>query len=389
MTVTQSATVKPRSQLTRFKPRAIAFHLHRWLGLIVGILLCIAGLTGSFLVVMLSNEMYYWWLAQRFGAITPTQTKAAIPAIVEQLQTTYANQNLTFDNLNFPPGNTNPYVAWLHDAVHHHFAVVVNPYTGAIMGDYEYERTWTGVIWGLHVSLLAGDTGIFIMGIVALFTVILGITGIVLWPGWRKLATGFKIKWNGHIKRRNFDIHKVAGIVTAVFLVLTGFTGFAWNIPQAHIEDAIYALTLTPKAPEPVSQPIPNQKPLPLEQLLYRAEAVFPDAKATSISLAHEPKGVFVMAKRQANETAEWGNTKVYLDQFSGEVLQIEDGQNPSRANTILNQFTPLHYGTFAGIYSRILYFFVGLAPTVLFITGFIMWWHRKRVKPNMSMSER
>ncbi|WP_322505644.1 hypothetical protein [Chroococcidiopsis cubana] len=32
---------------------------------------------------------------------------------------------------------------------------------------------------------------------------------------------GFKIKWNAHPKRVSFDIHKVAGIVTAIFLFLT------------------------------------------------------------------------------------------------------------------------------------------------------------------------
>jgi uncharacterized iron-regulated membrane protein len=32
------------------KLRDISFYLHRWLGLVAGILLCIAGLTGSILV---------------------------------------------------------------------------------------------------------------------------------------------------------------------------------------------------------------------------------------------------------------------------------------------------------------------------------------------------
>ncbi|MEH1889897.1 MAG: TonB-dependent receptor [Nostoc sp.] len=47
----------------------------------------------------------------------------------------------------------------------------------------------------------------------------------------------------------------------------------------------------------------------------------------------------------------------------------------------ILNSFNDLHYGTFWGLPSRIFYMFVGFAPLILFITGFLMWKHRYRTK--------
>jgi uncharacterized iron-regulated membrane protein len=37
----------------------------------------------------------------------------------------------------------------------------------------------------------------------------------------------------------------------------------------------------------------------------------------------------------------------------------------------------PLHFGTFAGHWSRIAWILVGLMPGVLFLTGFLMWWRR------------
>ncbi|MEH2143698.1 PepSY-associated TM helix domain-containing protein [Nostoc sp.] len=48
----------------------------------------------------------------------------------------------------------------------------------------------------------------------------------------------------------------------------------------------------------------------------------------------------------------------------------------------VFNSFEPLHYGTFGGFATRILYIFVGLAPLVLSITGFVMWWYRHITKP-------
>ncbi|MEG3849325.1 PepSY-associated TM helix domain-containing protein [Microcoleus sp. herbarium19] len=361
------------------KFRNIAFHAHRWLGLTAGILLCIAGITGSILVFW--HEIDRWWLTQRFGAIIPSSAKAAIPAIVDRVKTTYANKNLTLTSLSFPHYADDPYQAWLKDAADRHLQVFVNPYNGQIMGDRQWEISWVGWIYELHYKLLAGDTGVLIVGIVALLTLILSVTGIVLWPGWRRLATGFKIKWHGHIKRLNFDLHKVFGIIAAVFLAFIGFTGFAWNVPQAKVTEAIYAVTLTAKPADPVSKPIPGKQPLAIGDLLRRADAAVPNAKTTYISFPNKPEEVFQVGKRQSQESDKYGNTRIYLDRFTGKIIQLKDGVKPSRAEAILNQFGPVHFGTFGGRLTQILYVFVGLAPSILFVTGFIMWWHRRRVK--------
>jgi uncharacterized iron-regulated membrane protein len=69
----------------------------------------------------------------------------------------------------------------------------------------------------------------------------------------------------------------------------------------------------------------------------------------------------------------------VYLDQYSGEVLQIQDSRTAKLGDRVINSFAPMHYGTFGGIWTRILYVFVGLAPTALLVTGFIMWRYRKQ----------
>ncbi|HEY9770499.1 MAG TPA: hypothetical protein V6C71_18740 [Coleofasciculaceae cyanobacterium] len=84
-----------------------------------------------------------------------------------------------------------------------------------------------------------------------------------------------------------------------------------------------------------------NQKPLPLEDLLQRADTIFPKAKTTSITIPHKPEDAFIVGKKQAGESISWGSTTIALGQFSDEVVQLEVGMNPSRAKAILNQLTP------------------------------------------------
>jgi uncharacterized iron-regulated membrane protein len=361
------------------KLRNLSFYLHRWLGLVTGILLCIAGITGSILVFR--PEIDEAVIAARFGRVIPSETKVSLDAIANTIKNTYASVGFNLSDLNFPSSNDRPYVLSLMNSAEKYWQVFVNPYTGQIMGDRSGDTNWAGIILNLHYQLFAGDAGVIIMGIVALVTVILSLTGIILWPGWRKLAAGFKIKWNARIKRLNFDLHKVAGIITAIFLAAIGFTGFAWNIPQAGIEDGIYALTFTPKPSEPVSQVIPD-RPMSLDRLIQRADEAIPNAKNTYISLGSKPEDPITVGKKQTGETGEYGNTVVILDRSSGKVLQLKDGIKPNRAEAILNQFTPWHYGYFLGLATRILYVLVGLAPTILFITGFVMYRLRHRQKP-------
>jgi len=75
--------------------------------------------------------------------------------------------------------------------------------------------------------------------------------------------------------------------------------------------------------------------------------------------------------------------SSVVLDAYSGQVLQVNDSRQAALGDRILNSFAPLHFGTFAGLWSRWLYVFVGLSPIVLFWTGAVMWKYRKKPSPS------
>lgn len=178
MESTQQQPPKTQSRFFRSPVRAISFLLHRWLGLTVGILLSIAGLTGSILVFW--HEIDHWVLTQQFGAVIPTGVIMPIAAVVDLVNGAYGDKNWRLTTVVSPQSSHETYQAWLETPAHHHWQVLINPYAGQIMGDREWETSWVGLIYELHYKLLAGDTGTLIMGIVALLTLILSLTGIVL-----------------------------------------------------------------------------------------------------------------------------------------------------------------------------------------------------------------
>jgi len=365
------------------KLRDIIFPLHRYLGLLVGLILIVVGLTGSLLVFQ--HEIDQWMIQQQFGEVIPQEERVPMEVAVNNVKTAYEERpELKISGVNTSPKNSS-YIFQLQAPNKKRTQVFVDPYTGKILGSRQRESGIIDLTFKLHYQLLAGETGRIIVGISALFMVILSITGVALWSGWRKLISGFKIKWNAHPKRVNYDIHKVAGIVTAVFLGVIAFTGFCWNFYD-FAKPAIYAVTFSPKPPEPVSVPIAVQVPIEIGEILQRAETALPGAETTYISFPTEPEEAFTFYKKQPQETTDFGNSAVYLDQYSGEILYVQDGLKPSLGDRIFNSFSPLHYGTFGGLPTRIFYLFVGLAPLILSVTGFVMWWYRKR--KNMQQSE-
>jgi uncharacterized iron-regulated membrane protein len=363
--------------MKQVKLQNLIFSLHRYLGLGVGLILVIVGLTGSLLVFV--PEIDAQIVQQRFGYVTSQEQPIAPDKLVETVKIAYANHSDWKINQVQMVSNLPYYTVRLKRPDETQWEVFVNPYTGKVMGDRQRETAFFSRILDLHYALLSGEIGTIIVGIAALLLFILSITGIMLWPGWRKLISGFKIKWNAHPKRLNYDLHKVAGIITAAFLAVIAFTGFCWNFYD-QTTPIIYAATLTPKPPEVTSTIVKGQASLSLSEALRQSDLALPEAITTFINLPIEPDTVFEFYKKVPGDSEDF-NSYVKVDQYSGKVLDLQNGRVAKLGDRILNSFTPLHYGTFGGISTRILYVFVGLAPTVLLVTGFVMWRYRRRAK--------
>ncbi|WP_404783699.1 PepSY-associated TM helix domain-containing protein [Altericista sp. CCNU0014] len=363
--------------MTPTKPRNLIFQLHRYLGLMVGLILAIVGLTGSLLVFV--PELDAQIVQMRFGNVAPQNEKVPVEQIVETVKTTYSNHpDWKVGQVQMLP-HLPYYTVRLNRPDKTQWEVFVNPYTGKVMGDRQRETAFFSRIYSLHYALLAGEIGTIIVGIAALLLFILSITGIVLWPGWRKLISGFKIKWDAHPKRLNYDLHKVSGIITAAFLAVIAFTGFCWNFYD-QATPIIYAATLTPKPPEVKSTVVKDRAPLALGEALRQSDLSLPGAVTTFITLPTAPDEVFHFFKKVPGDSEDF-NSSVEVDRYSGKVLAVQDSRVAKLGDRVLNSFTPLHYGTFGGVPTRILYLFVGLAPTVLLVTGFVMWRYRRRGK--------
>lgn len=135
--------------------RNIAFSLHRYLGLVVGMILIIVGLTGSLLVFQ--EEIDHFLVNFQFGEVIPQGQRLTVESIVQVVQKAYDNSGLRLSSIELPLESDTPILVRLNSPADKRIELFINPYTGAIMGQRQWGKTIIGIIFQLHYQLLAAQ----------------------------------------------------------------------------------------------------------------------------------------------------------------------------------------------------------------------------------------
>jgi uncharacterized iron-regulated membrane protein len=356
--------------------------VHLWLGLSVGLLFVVTGLTGSILVFYPAID----------GALHPALSRVADGARPSSWQAVY--DALRRDNPGrdgawrievtpdggpipiryYKPVETRdrdfaPLMLWL-DPVSLH--AVRRSYWGAY---------WTTWIYDLHYRLLLEKPGGIAMGIAGIVMLAMLVSGLwAWWPrhgGWRR-----SLAWKRHASRsrRLYDLHKWSGIGGALVLIVVTATGVMLDLPD-QVRPIVARASPLFATPMPESVPRPGGM-LPLDVLVARAEAVLPGAALAWIETPADIGGVVRINLALPGEPSRrFPRSNVWFDPYDGRVLAVRDERRDSGGDTLLTWLHPLHDGEALGLAGRWLVFVSGLLPTVLFVTGVWRWWGRRSVR--------
>jgi len=258
----------------------------------------------------------------------------------------------------------------------------LNPYTGAILGEYDSHKSFFHFIEEIHRGLVAGRVGKLIMGINSIiFLFILG-TGIVLWwPTARKALTQrLKVKWGSSWKRLNHDFHIVLGFYASVFLFIMAITGVGMSFDW--VGKTINTLTHSPQQrPEPPTsaEAAPGTAKFGADAALSLARQQAPEATSYTVQLPKEPAGSIQVGILRPSAITERATDDVYLDQYTGQVLRQQAYAEKPVGQRIRGLFKPVHTGEIFGLPTKILAFVMVILGATFPITGTIMWLNRTR----------
>lgn len=357
--------------------RRVSSWIHLYGGLVLGGLLILISVTGSALVF---EDTLSGWLRPDLHHVDPAGDRGSMDAVFEVVDDTYPEATPWIANL--PSEPTDPVVVRLGPEAP---SVYVDPYRGRILGDQRPDEGLVNTTVGLHVELLAGRTGGLIVGVSGLLLVLLTVTGLVLWWPRRLKQTwkALRVSWQQGAVRFNYDLHRAGGFYTALFLLVTALTGSAFVFYPTTQQ---LIATVTASEPWPPSPPTVTEgrgadtsAAVSYQNVMEAATQALPDAEPTFL---YFPEASDAPATVRLRTPPEWhpnGRSFVYTRPSDASVLRVDDARTAPWGAQILQTFYPLHIGAVGGILMKWLYVVLGLAPTVLSVTGTIIWYQRWR----------
>jgi uncharacterized iron-regulated membrane protein len=341
--------------------------VHQWVGLSAGLFLIVIAISGSALVF--ENEIDRA-LNPATSFVTPGPRPLPIETLLARVASAYPDDPAVGVRIADRPNQAYEF------SLRSRRSAMVNPYTGAILGVRDREKSFARWLHLLHTRLAAGQIGEAMVGWFSVAMLGLAVTGLVLWWPRRILRVGSASSW----KRTNFDLHNVLGFYSS--LVMICITLSAVLIAFENVTDPLVRRLNPPAAemPTPQSTPAPGATRISIDEAVAAAERALPGAFASNVGIPNGAKAVFRILKKFPEDRTPAGRSRVYVDQFSGKVLLVENTREAALGTRILNLKRSAHTGDIFGAPTQALYFVVSLGIAVQAITGALIWWNgRKR----------
>lgn len=361
--------------------RAWTHTLHKWLGLTLGLLFSLLGITGSLLVFYPELDL----AAHPSMSARPPVSLVSPARIVEALRQAEPERPGAW-RIELPRSDNAPITARYYkppETAHRAFAPLIltlDPTTLAVTSKRFWGDDFFTWIYDLHYSLLLGETGKTLLGIASLLILALLLSGLYLWwpsPGGWKGA--LSIKSNAVWKRRIYDLHAKPGAYGLLLTATLTLSGLVLVVP-GWFTPTIDAISPLHPLYQVQALTTPADIRISADEALRIARERFPDADVRWIHTPTPTQAVWRIQMRAAGEpNRRFPRTNVWIDAGNGAILAIRNPRQNSAGDTFMDWLHPLHNGEAFGLTGRIIVLLCGLLPLLAMVTGFIRWRHKQR----------
>jgi uncharacterized iron-regulated membrane protein len=393
--------------------RAIFVWWHRYVGLTLAVFLLIEGLTGALLAFNadLRSAFDPRLVAAKPAPDAPRLSLAALAERAEALEPTehvaYFAEYTDRRVIMRMAGRRKPGTQEHYPDVPFH--VELDPYTGERLATREPDTAGARFLaavmpflYSLHVNLAVGETGVWILSVVALLWTIDCFVGfyltlpVALEKFWKRWKPAWLVKWRGGFYRVNFDLHSAGGLWFWLMLFV-----FAWS--SVALTDRLGAYEPTMKsvfdfqvAEDEVAALFPQREsaaPFKLD---------WPEAQAAGEKLMADEAArqrfdiVRPLALNRFEESRLYNYTvltdrpfpqdqtaTVFFDADTGAFFARMSIATGRAGNTVTNWLRALHMITdpMDHLVYRIFVVVVGLVIAMLSATGVYLWWKKRRAR--------
>lgn len=383
--------------MARSKTKKIFHFLHLWIGLITGAVVFIVSITGS--IYVFKDELYIWAHHDIIYNNTTEKQATLPPKTLHKVAENYLGDSIVINNItafNEPNRNWeceikkyNKNASSFFDELEYKYTIYVNPYTGKLAGVVNHQNSFFRYVLGLHLSLwLEYKIGHLIVGISVLLFVVSLITGLIIWFPKRikQFKQSITIKWKSRWRRVNYDIHRSLGFFVFPFALIIAITGLVWafDFVEKFVYTAATLSTTEPEHPTFQSELLPSEQQISETELwsnaLQNAINTYPTAYLYGIYAPNNADTFATLDIWTQPNKFYWHNSILQqYDRYSGQLLHTETPEDKNNGELLHSMNYDLHVGQILGIWGKILAFIASLLCASLPVTGFLIWWGRRK----------
>ena len=350
------------------------FQVHKWIGLILAVLIIPISLTGSALVwhdaleKVLHPERY---------AVTGSDTLPLTAYAASAQSALGAGENLA--RIELPEEASEPVTAIAQKAASgggrpQRLTVFLDPPTAKVLGTARSGEGVLQVMHRLHGSLMVPGVGRQIVGWVGVAMLISSISGIWLWwPLVGSVRRGFR--WKRH---SNFDtnLHHQLGFWISLPLFILSATGVWISFPAwfagFEAQSAQRPGGGGPNRAAPLSLPLTA-----LEPAVAKAEALA-GGSATAVAWPTDAKAEWAISIKQPGDAM--ADVKLSSNDLTGKAEPKKEEKE-----TVARLMRRIHDGNGFPLWWQVVVFLGGILPAALAVTGIIMWWRARKWRGDLA----
>ncbi|MGA9637469.1 PepSY-associated TM helix domain-containing protein [Flavobacterium sp.] len=357
--------------------------LHLWLGLSSGIIVFIIAITGC--LYAFQEEIQNYTETYRF--VESKNEPFLLPSQLEKI----ARKELPNKSLHAIEYNSSEEAAeaiFFHYEPSYYHIVYLNPYTGEVLKNVNMEEGFFRFILDGHFYLwLPHKIGQVVVASATLIFLILLLSGLYLWypknKNARKQRFSFKWKKTTKWKRKNYDLHNITGFYVLLIALIFAITGLVWGFNWFAYS---YYKVLGGEKTLVYEDPISDKKTIaatnPIDKVWLLMQKEYPQAESIEV---HPPENDSTTIAANANPDAGtyWKMDYRYFDQYTLEEKEVNHifgkYKDAAVSDKLMRMNYDIHTGAALGLPGKIFAFLISLLIASLPVTGFFVWWNRKK----------
>jgi uncharacterized iron-regulated membrane protein len=341
------------------KAARLWWQVHQWTGLKLSLFMSFILLTGT--LAVFSHEMD--WAMRPALRVDPATVSGPMDWVAMAEGIARVHPDATIVSLEAPVDPWFAASAIMETPDGRHFFAYAHPATGVWHGDGD----WVGaqrILRNMHRHLnLPTAIGVPIVSALSILLAISLVTSFVVYKKW----------WRGFLKSVRWtdartawgDVHRLAGVWGLWFVGLMVVTGL-WYLVES-LGGAAEPFARARAAPVGVTADVTAPR---LASSLESARAAFPDLRIERIVFPTDKAGTFQFHGQHRAILVRPRANGVITDAGDGRTLTVWDAREASVHQRISEMADPLHFGTFGGIWTKLVWFVFGLMLTALSVSG-------------------